>query len=176
MIIKTTPIPGLIIVLGSPNSAKGELYRIARDRCQRAWVEYKNNKNYKILLTGGFGSHFNTTEYPHTHYLKKYLTGKGISEQDFVEGVESKNSLEDALLSRPVVLKYNIKNIIVVTSDYHYERAMYIFENVFSNLAVTLRFSICKTNKNTCEIDLKSLKKHEKEAILKLKSDNYFKQ
>ncbi|MEJ2628354.1 MAG: YdcF family protein [bacterium] len=121
MILKTIPIPGVIIVLGSPNS-------------------------------------------------------EGISEQDFVEEVESKNSLEDALLSRPIVLKYDLKNIIVVTSDYHFERAKYIFEKVFSNLAVTLKFSICKTNENTCDIDLKSHKKHEKEAIIKLKSDNYFKQ
>lgn len=172
--MKTSQSKGLIIVLGSPNSETGELYSIARDRCERAYAEYLNTNNYKILLTGGFGTHFNTTEHPHAFYLKKYLIGKGIPETDFVECVQSKNSLEDAFLSRPIVIKYDIKDIIVITSDYHFLRAKYIFENVYFELDVRLVFSVCKTDEKTCEIDLKSLKKHEKEALQKLKSDNYF--
>ena len=63
----------VIIVLGAPNDSEGNLSAIAIERCQQALIEYAQNPGAKILPTGGWGEHFNTTDKPHSHYLRQYL-------------------------------------------------------------------------------------------------------
>ena len=49
----TLQIRGIIVVLGSPNSATGELSSIAKERCEVALAEYGKHPNWRFLLTGG---------------------------------------------------------------------------------------------------------------------------
>jgi len=162
-------IKGLIIVLGSPNSADGELFNIAKERCNSALLEYRIRTDWKLLLTGGFGEHFNRTKHPHAAYLKQYLIMHGVSEFDFVEFAESTNTLEDASLSKPIVLKFNVREILIVTSDFHLDRAKYIFEKEYSGSGVKLTFVTTVTNTNLCGIDLESQIEHEKESLKKMR-------
>jgi uncharacterized SAM-binding protein YcdF (DUF218 family) len=159
---------GVIIILGSPNKCNGDLYDVAKARCKLALSIYRKHINYKFLLTGGFGAHFNTSSKPHACYLKKYLVKAGVSEENILEYAESANSIEDALLSKEIIIKHNIHNVIVVTSDYHQKRAKFIFKNVFSNLNINLSFSLAKTNIKNSQLDIKSLIKHEKKALKNL--------
>jgi uncharacterized SAM-binding protein YcdF (DUF218 family) len=161
---------GMIVVLGSPNSEDGELYSIATERCELALVEYKKRPGWKILLTGGYGAHFNTTGQPHAAYLRHYLIQRGIPSRAIVEFAESTNTLQDASLSKPIVLKHQLSEIVVITSDYHVDRARYIFEREFADTQVRIEFSVSRTDEQVCELDLKALKKHEKEALAKLKN------
>ncbi len=168
----STPTPrlgGLIVVLGSPNSEEGELYSVARERCRLALDEYAGRAGWKLLLTGGYGAHFNTTGQPHAAYLKDYLTARGIPEGDVVEFAESRNTLQDASLSKPIALKYGVAHILVVTSDYHAARARYVFAKEFADTDVEIAFSIAQTDEAACELDLDALKRHEGEALERLK-------
>jgi uncharacterized SAM-binding protein YcdF (DUF218 family) len=79
--------------------------------------EYARHDGWKLLPTGGYGAHFNTTHQPHAAYLKGYLTAHGIPEEDIVEFAESSNTIEDATLSKPIVLGYGVKHMLVITSD-----------------------------------------------------------
>ena len=160
---------GMIVVLGSPNSEKGELYTTARNRCLRAIKEYHQRSGWKLLLTGGYGEHFNTTNQPHAEYLNQFLTDNSVPESDIVEYAESKNTIQDALLSKPIVQKYQTRRLLIITSDYHLDRAKYIFERVFSNLDVELEFIDVPTDPEICEFDLKSQIEHEKRSLLALK-------
>jgi uncharacterized SAM-binding protein YcdF (DUF218 family) len=169
--VKTNSVSGLILVLGSPNSDNGKLYSIASERCQRAMDEYQRHPDYKVLLTGGYGEHFNTTNKPHAFYLKQYLLKAGLPNDRFVECVESKNTLEDASLSKPIVMKYQAMHIIVITSDYHYERAKCVFEKEFTAIQVMIEFSITQTDEAACEIDLVAIKEHEIRALKKLRHE-----
>jgi uncharacterized SAM-binding protein YcdF (DUF218 family) len=165
----TPHLSGLILVLGSPNSEEGELYSVARERCRLALVEYAGRAGWKLLLTGGYGAHFNTTGQPHAAYLKDYLTARGIPEGDIVEFAESRNTIQDASLSRPIALKYGVAHILVVTSDYHAARARYVFEREFADTGVEIAFSIAQTDEAARELDLDALKRHEGEALERLK-------
>jgi len=158
-------IESCIIVLGSPNTDKGELYSIAKERCDLAMTFYKKYKMGKVILTGGFGDHFNRTKKPHTHYLKSYLLKTDLPEENILACVESSNTLEDASLTKPVIQKYDIKSIIVITSDYHENRARFIFEKEFKELDVSIDFSVSQTVPENCELDLDALKKHEEKAL-----------
>jgi uncharacterized SAM-binding protein YcdF (DUF218 family) len=161
-------IPGIIILLGSPNTDQGQLLSVARERCERAIWEYRRHPGYKILPTGGFGAHFNTTGQPHALYLKAYLVAHGVPEGDILEFAASRNTVEDATLSCPIVKKHGARRAIVVTSDYHADRAQYVFERLCTG--VDLAFSPCATDEATCDLDLKALKEHEKRALANLKA------
>ncbi|MBN2091657.1 YdcF family protein [candidate division KSB1 bacterium] len=159
----------LIVVLGSPNSETGQLYSIARERCELAMKLFHENPGAKLLLTGGFGAHFNVSAKPHAFYLQKYLMERGIPESAFLEFALSSNTLEDASLSKPIILNTDSRKITIVTSDYHYPRAKFIFEREFLDISLEISFCTSITNAEKCEIDLEPLKKHEKMALEKLK-------
>ena len=159
---------GIIIVLGSPNDDIGKLSSIAIERCNKTVNEYKVHKNYMILLTGGYGEHFNRTDKPHAFYTKKYLISKEIPEERILEFVESSNTIADVKLSKPVIEKYNPKNIIVVTSDFHHDRVKWLFEKEIQNKEIIL--SCSKTE--LCEQELNQIKAHEIMALNKLKLVN----
>jgi uncharacterized SAM-binding protein YcdF (DUF218 family) len=170
-------IEGAILILGSPNTKNGRLYDVAIGRCEQALVEYKNHPDYKFILTGGYGNHFNKSKLPHAQHLAQYLIQSGVQEKDILEYVESSNSIEDAILSKLSILKYNIKRIIIVTSDYHFNRAKYIFNRIFENLYVEISFSIKKTDPNDSELDIFKLNEHEKIALKKIMKygiENYY--
>jgi uncharacterized SAM-binding protein YcdF (DUF218 family) len=156
---------GIIIVLGSPNDISGNLSSIAVERCNQALLEYTKHRDYMILLTGGYGEHFNKTEKPHAFYTAQYLCSKGISEDSILAFVESSNTFEDVKLSKHLIEKYNPKNIIVVTSDFHHDRVKYLLEQDLPERK--LKLSCSKTNlpKN----ELNKIINHETKALTKLK-------
>ncbi len=160
-------LTGIIVLLGSPNSDQGELYSVARERCSKAIKIYKQSSGYKILPTGGFGAHFNTTAQAHAFYLKKHLIAHGVPEQDILEFAASTNTVEDAALSWPIVARYNVREVIVVTSDYHAARAEYLFRQTYHDVHLTM--APCPTNWAACDLDRGALWAHEREALARLK-------
>jgi uncharacterized SAM-binding protein YcdF (DUF218 family) len=157
---------GVIILLGAPNDDKGRLSRIAKERCEKAFLEYRIHPGYKILLTGGFGPHFNVTDKPHAYYSSRYLISKGVPERDILEFAESSNTLEDAELSWPIIQKYGVERVIVVTSDFHMQRTRMIFEKRY--LGISILFAESKTHLSQKELD--KLKLKEKRALAQLRN------
>lgn len=75
----------LIVVLGSPNTDDGRLFGVAKERCARAAVLWQEEPECGLLLTGGFGDHFNRTDVPHAEYLRRHLVELGVPKGRFLE-------------------------------------------------------------------------------------------
>lgn len=161
------PIPGVIVVLGFLNDDRGRLSGVARERCERAFREFEKNPGFAVLPTGGWGGHFNTTPRPHAHYLRAELTARGVPESAFLPGAESASTIEDAALSRPILAAHPGAELIVVTSDFHGERARFLFEREFPERKVTL--STCATHLPPDEIARR--RAHEKRALERLAAE-----
>jgi len=157
-----------IVVLGSPNDSDGNLSTIALERCQQALIEYAQNPGAKILPTGGWGEHFNTTDKPHGHYLRQYLMAHGVPEEQILECAESANTIQDAQLSKSIIERHDITDLIIVTSDFHVPRAQFLFQREFQQ--VRLSFSASRTK--LPEDDLKRLTQHEERALAHLRQNN----
>lgn len=155
---------GIIIVLGSPNDEHGNLSQIALERNQLAWEKYQQHTHFKILCTGGFGEHFNQTYLPHAHYSKQFLLGKGVSESNFLPLVMSSNTREDFLLSKPVIECENPHELIVITSDFHLERAKLLCDQTIGRHNTYF----VAAQSSLSEDELRPLIEHEKRAIEKL--------
>ena len=157
-----------IVVLGSPNDADGKLSSIALERCRQALAEYSHHPDACILPTGGWGEHFNTTDKPHGHYTRLYLTTQGVPESQFLECAESANTVQDASLAKPIIERHGITELIIVTSDFHIPRAQFLFQREFPDIRLT--FSAAKTN--LPEEDLLRLRNHEEKALARLSQSN----
>lgn len=155
---------GIIIVLGSKNDEKGNLSPNSKNRVDRAIEELKKNQDYKLLLTGGFGK-FNLTSKPHAQYLKEYALEKGIKEDDILGIIESGNTVEDAYLSKPILDKYNPKQVFVSTSNFHLPRAKFIFEKILPQY----KLKFLGSKESTSPLVLKKLIIHEKLALAAMK-------
>lgn len=166
--VASIKMKGIIVVLGSPNSDKGELSEIALNRLKRALSFYKTNKEYKILCTGGFGQHFNTTSLPHAKYAADYLKKSGVPPEDILEYVMSSNTVEDALQAKPVVERFQPQNLVIITSDFHIERASILFNRHLPDQNLLFVEAPSTLDENT----LQKLKEHERNAIKKLSDLN----
>ncbi|MEM7029550.1 MAG: YdcF family protein [Chloroflexota bacterium] len=168
----TSTTYGLIIVLGSPNAEDGSLYSVAQERCDLAIIEYTKRPGWKMLLTGGYGQHFNTTNQPHAAYLKQYLCQRGIPSEAIVAFAESANTLEDASCAKPIILNEGVSEVLVITSDFHKDRAAYIFRRAFADTHIQLSFAVCQTNAALYPFDLDAQREHEQNALYRLKAND----
>ncbi|MBN1933763.1 MAG: YdcF family protein [Anaerolineae bacterium] len=159
----------IIIVLGSPNTERGELMSVALERCAQAVQVYQAHPDARLLLTGGFGDHFNITDLPHAFYLKQHLMSLGVPEDAFLPFALSRSTVEDVTRSYPIAQAHGARHVIVVTSDFHEPRARYLFDQVYRD--IELEFSICATDEANCDIDLASQKAHEKAVLERLQAE-----
>jgi uncharacterized SAM-binding protein YcdF (DUF218 family) len=132
-------LPGLIVVLGSPNDDQGNLSEMGLGRIELASQKYRElgPLGWKILLTGGFGEHFNRSSSPHAHFGKQFLLTKGVPATDCVEFALSRNTVDDALQSRPIVERYDCPALLIVSSDFHIPRVEFVFRSVFADRSLT---------------------------------------
>ncbi len=163
-------LAGLIVILGSPNDASGQLAEMGQRRVAKGYAEYQQRcgAGWKILLTGGFGAHFNTTAKPNAYYAQQLLLAWGVPADDIVEFAESGHTLEDATLARPIVQRYGVKRLLIVTSDFHLPRVRFIFEHIFPELELTFaeaaHLSLCSV------AEQQRLIAHEAQALERLRS------
>lgn len=158
----------LIVILGSPNADDGRLFDVAIDRCRLAIKLYQNNPQQRFILTGGFGEHFNVSPYSHAQLLEQYLIHAGIAKIHILAHVNSLNTIEDATLSEAIIRSLNPGVVTIVTSDYHADRAKFIFSEVLQNSG-KLVFQLSSTDPAHSELDIRELSVHEKRSLVKLK-------
>ncbi len=155
----------VIMVLGAPNDEYGNLSAIALDRLYLAYELAINNEKSLLLCTGGNGDHFNKTEKPHYYFAERFLQMKGIDKGRFLNGIPSRNTIEDFTLSMPTVQAINPDLLVIVTSKFHMGRVRYIAEKVFGSIN---KFYVSSTSSLT-ETELKPLIDHENQALQAIK-------
>lgn len=149
----------ILVVLGAPNSPTGELGEISTTRLDCCFALYSTGK--KVLCTGGWGEHFNTSKEPHASHAKKYLIEKGISNVDFLEFALSSNTVEDAIKAKQIISEIADPHLTVITSVFHFERVKLIFREVLKNYHINFIAVQCDLNEN----QLQSVINHEQKAI-----------
>lgn len=150
-----------IVVLGSPNDDNGNLLPIAISRCKKAFSEYARLGECKILCTGGFGQHFNSTAVSHGQYVQEYLIDMGVPPSSFLDIALSSFTLEDAKLAKPILVNNSITHIVLVTSEFHMERAKLVFNHVFPDFS----FDYAKATTLVSKVEFQRLMEHEENTI-----------
>nr|WP_299384180.1 YdcF family protein [Allomuricauda sp.] len=158
----------VLVVLGSPNSPEGALSDISKSRldyCNEVFTEGQG-----VLLTGGWGPHFNTSDKPHAFYAKAYLIKKGLSEKDFLAFALSKNTVDDAVKTKSILTTPKNVKLTVITSDYHKERVELIFKEILN----AYEMSFVGVESNMDKKQLQELISHEDNAINSIKQNGLY--
>ena len=150
----------VIVVLGSPNFPDGTLGPIALDRLQGC-LSIFNPQKHKIHCTGGFGTHFNTSPIAHANYLKDFLIQKRVPSTAFLPLALSSNTVEDAVMSKSILIKTEFKDLVIITSEYHVARVKFIFTEILKDF--NLNFNA--VTHHSIDDVLEPLIQHEKMAM-----------
>jgi len=121
----TTPPDGIpyIIILGA--KVEGEtLSKVLKNRADAALSYWNNNKQSKIIVSGGKGEGENISE---AAALKNYLLEKKVPEEMILMEDTSTSTIENLQNSKDI---YDIKEAIIATSDFHLYRAITISEKI----------------------------------------------
>jgi len=62
--------------------------------------------------------------------MKSYAIGLGVPSRKIFIEEQSKDTVGNAVFSKQILKKNKWKNVLLVTSDYHVERSMFIFHHV----------------------------------------------
>ncbi|MDX1958541.1 MAG: YdcF family protein [Leptospiraceae bacterium] len=132
--IETLDSADVIVVLGgminpmSYHETRVELLSSA-ERLTDTIRIYNLKKSNKILFTGGSGILFHD-EVNEADYAKKFLIQMGVREEDIILEKQSRNTKENASLSKPILEKIGAKKIILITSAFHMKRSKEIFDKL----------------------------------------------
>ena len=159
----------VIVVLGSPNFPDGTLGPIALDRLQGC-LSIFNSQKHKILCTGGFGAHFNTSPVAHANYLKDFLIQKGVPSTAFLPLALSSNTVDDAVMSKSILKETDFKDLIIITSEYHVARVEFIFTEILKDFNLNFK----AVAHHSIDDVLEPLIQHEKVAMDKLISNGLY--
>jgi len=161
-----------LAILGAPNDSMGKLSKIANDRCFKALTLFENQSFDGFILTGGFGENFNTSDSPHFSYQQAFLENNGIDNSTKFYTVMSSNTFEDITGIFDVCKIRDIKNITIITSDFHAPRVN-ILLRVLSETkpySINTYIDICHTQ-TTLE-NMRLFLNHEVSAIEFISSHN----
>lgn len=98
------------------------------DRLLQAIELYKHGFIKKIIFTGGSGSILHPDK-KEGMFVKRYLLTLGIPEQDFFIENESRNTHENAVMTKQLIDDKNIKgDFLLITSAFHMRRSLACFK------------------------------------------------
>ena len=116
------------IVLGGGIS-NGSLTANAKTRIQKALQLLRENKIQMLILSGKKSSSKRTEARLYYEYLvKNDVCKKSL----LILEEKSEDTLGNAVCSKEIIVKKKLpKNIVVITSDYHLDRAIMLFKKIF---------------------------------------------
>jgi len=163
-------IENLIVILGHANDLQGKLSEIAISRLDAGVEVYHEEQRPSILLTGGFGEHFNQTKLAHAFYAKKYLSSNNILSESILNPfILSSNTIEDGLFAKPVIEDIAPKQVFLITSEFHMPRALFIFQRELR----LMKIKGCPSHSPISPSILVELSAHESRQLSRLKQEEY---
>ena len=136
-----------LIVLGAGLTKKWTLPKEAKERCNKAIGEFhKHNPKY-IIVSGKYS--YKLKKKPHkteAKLMKEFLESKGIPSNKILTEKHSKDTFGNAYFTRQYIIDpKRIKNIAIITSDYHIPKAAFLFRKIYGK-QYTLHFIAARSS------------------------------
>jgi uncharacterized SAM-binding protein YcdF (DUF218 family) len=140
----------IIIILGCGVDKQGVISRITKERLDFFLEKQNKFSDMPILLSGRCsGLEMNKSKITEAQAMKKYLVAKGINSTRIYLEIKSLDTVSNAVFSKKIVKKHkNWKHILLITSDWHMKRALWIFKKIFNNLYYIYTFSATSQEKD----------------------------
>lgn len=96
---------------------------------------YQKGYSSRIIMSGGGNV---TSKFKEADLMSMEAQDQGVPFTSILLESESKSTYDNAVYVKNIIQRYNLKSILLVTSNYHTRRAKYIFEEVFKNTSVEI--------------------------------------
>jgi vancomycin permeability regulator SanA len=116
----------IAIVFGAGIKRNNKPSDILADRIKVAVDLYDNKKVKKILMSGDNS----TIDHNESFVMKEYAVSLGVSEDDIILDFAGFNTYSTCVRAKEI---FNISDAILVTQDYHLNRALYLCNKVGVN-------------------------------------------
>lgn len=116
-----------IIVLGARVWPDGRLSTALLHRCERALEAWNNGLAPAVIACGGQGGGEPVAE---GDAMRGWLMDAGIPGDRVIAETKSVNTVENLRYAREIMEENGWKSAVVVTNDYHVERALWIARDV----------------------------------------------
>jgi hypothetical protein len=153
-----------IIVLSHLMSKECVLNSESEARVKLAIDKFKT-LNFRYLITIGW-PYRTDCPIPISSVMRDYIVNNSDIKLNSIISIPlSRDTVGDAYYCLKFLQKYNVKELHVITSDYHVTRTEFIFKTIFQN---TIEIKVCGVKTNNVNDELFLL--HEKESINAFKS------
>lgn len=150
----------LIVVLGHFDNTV-HLTLTGRERLAAGATLRQSRPGSYLIVTGCAPGH------PRTAEVLAWLSARALTPNELVD---SHNTAEDAFLTEALTHRYAATRLVVVTSDYHVERARFIFKQVFADVEI----EVSGAPHQATEEERRDLLAHEQRALDSLRNHGLY--
>ena len=116
-----------IVVLGAKVHPDGRLSRTLLWRCERGWELWRDGLSGELIVCGGQGGDEPCTE---AQAMAARLEELGVPRGRIHTEDKSVNTVENLINARRIMTKEGWRSAILVTSDYHLQRALWLAQDL----------------------------------------------
>jgi len=143
----------VIIILGGGIDDQGEISKVTKERLDRFLKENNKFADALILLSGRWGGLAKLArgmpEITEAQAMKEYLITKGINSKRICLEMKSLDTVSNAVFSKEIIERHKgWSKILLITSDWHMKRALWIFQKVFGRQYQIHTFSVTSDKKS----------------------------
>lgn len=124
-----------IIVLGGGRDNQGNLTPLSIQRLDKGVELYQQGEARKVFALGSYfsvpGSKAIRFEQTGAQLRKNYLVVEGVPPENVVMVEGGRDTIGEAFVSRKKVRELGLRKLLLVTSDKHMVRALWIFKRIF---------------------------------------------
>lgn len=121
----------ILVYAGAPNDCRGELSVTAKARLD-SFIAIASGESFlqaQLLLTGGFGDHFNRSGAPHYAHAMRYLKEVSPAVHERISAcLPSSHTYQDSQMIVWYARARNATRVTAVTSGFHAERLEFMLE------------------------------------------------
>lgn len=128
----------VIIPLGGGRNKDGSLTAMSMERLDMAAKLYLLRKSNKIISQGGKKSTYrpNAIEFsaPRAELAADYVMKKGVKPEDIIiTSLECADTISEAIVTRNLLQEQKLSSVLVVTSELHLPRSLYLFKRILGS-------------------------------------------
>lgn len=153
----------ILIVLGGGLNERKELNEASKLRYEKA-IEIE--KEYDFIICSSKKTYRKKAEnqsISEAEAGKRFLLKKGVTENKIILEDKSQDTFSNAYFCREIIDSMKVKKFTVITSKFHMEKSMYLFDIVFGGLDYKYDFVECENPKDDFAVKMREI--HEKEMI-----------